>query len=95
MELCRGCQWSGMIICLTNCWLVTKRRTRENGLPPWVPPDWIDADERVFLEKDLNHSLLCTRSGYRCVYDRSAGQTICTAVAVPRIPFQYTPTLRY
>jgi hypothetical protein len=33
--------------------------------PPRGPPDWIDADEQVFLDEDLDQSLPRTRSGHR------------------------------
>jgi hypothetical protein len=33
--------------------------------PPRGPPDWIDADEHVFLDEDLDQSLPRTRSGDR------------------------------
>jgi hypothetical protein len=52
--------------------------------PPRGPPDWIDADEQVFLDDDLNQSLPRTRSGDRYEIDKSSGQKICTAAGRPQ-----------
>jgi hypothetical protein len=39
------------------------------------PPDWIDADEQLFLDEDLDQD--------RYEIDKSSGQKICTAESCP------------
>jgi hypothetical protein len=43
--------------------------------PPRGPPDWIDADEQVFLDEDLDQD--------RYEIDKSSGHEICTAEGCP------------
>jgi hypothetical protein len=43
--------------------------------PPRGPPDWIDADEQVLLDEDLDQD--------RYQIDKSSGQKICTAKGRP------------
>jgi hypothetical protein len=43
--------------------------------PPRGPPDWINAEELVFLDEDLDQD--------RYQIDKSSGQKICTAEGCP------------
>jgi len=43
--------------------------------PPRGPPDWIDADEQLLLDGDLDQD--------RYEIDKSSGQKICTAEDCP------------
>jgi hypothetical protein len=43
--------------------------------PPHGPPDWIDADEQLLLDEDLDQD--------RYEIDKSSGQKICTAEGCP------------